>query len=78
MQAHVLLGVIARSTLVKLLAHLEVMTAVHHGGLGGRSSSAIGLEGLATVSSCCSAIGLSPFDSIPEARPLSRPPASAP
>lgn len=77
MQKHVLLGVIARSTLVKLLAHLEIMTAVQRGcggGSGGSGGSGgvrggTGADGLATASSGCSGIGFSPFGSIPEVRP---------
>ena len=71
MQKHVLLGVIARSTLVKLLAHLEVMTAAGH-----QPSRRGGVDPLATVSSGGSAIGMSPFGSIPEVCPLQPLPSS--
>eukprot|EP00892_Ulva_mutabilis_P003969 jgi/Ulvmu1/1944/UM012_0105.1 len=59
-QKHVLLGVVARSTLVKLLAHLEVMTAVRNGG------GSAGPDRLITMSSGCSGIGPTRDDSIPE------------
>lgn len=74
MQKHVLLGVIARSTLVKLLAHLEVMTAAGH--QPSRRGASPSVDPLATVSSGGSAIGMSPFGSIPEVCPLQPLPSS--